>query len=98
MLGLEHRLNNEVNLSGIFLAKVIENMDPTALERVRVRVLGVHDMDNDVPGNSVWAHHLAYSKAASGEIPDKDDWIYVMFLNNDPMSIVWLGWARVIQE
>lgn len=95
MLGKEFT-QGDVNLSGIFLAKVIENKDPKALERVRVRVLGVHDFENKDPRNSVWAQHCAFSKGTSGEIPDIDDFVYVMFFQNDPMNIVWLGWARTI--
>lgn len=98
MLGYELKLTSEVDLTGIFIAKVIDNMDPKALERVRVRVLGVHNMDIEDNENSVWAHHMAYSKSNSGEIPDIGDWLYVTFLNKDPMSIIWLGWVRTIKE
>lgn len=88
---------SDVDLRGIHIAKVIENSDPKALERVKVRVIGVHDMDNESKENSIWAAHLAPSKSGSGEIPDVDDYLYVTFLDpNDPMSCVWMGWCRVI--
>jgi len=96
MLGKEYNISTEVNLDGLFIAEVIDNMDPKALERVKVRVLGVHDTSSTDPEYSVWAAHCAASKSASGEIPDIGDFIYVMFLNNDPMHIVWVGWCRVI--
>lgn len=96
MLGKEYSIDNEVSLSGIFIAKVINNLDPKALERIRVRIIGVHDMENQDPENSIWAQHCKYSKQNSGEIPDIDDFCYVMFLQNDPMSCIWLGWVGTI--
>ncbi|NCP97761.1 hypothetical protein GW796_05910 [archaeon] len=96
MLGREYNLDNEVNLSGIFIAEVINNLDPKALERVRVRVIGVHNMNNNNPNHSVWANHCAFSKGLSGEIPDIGDFVYVQFIQNDPMNLVWLGWVRTM--
>jgi len=96
MLGYEYKTNNETDLNGIFIGLVVDNMDPKALERVRIRVIGVHDMENEDKENSVWANHLAPSKSNSGEIPDIDDFVYVTFLQNDPMSPIWLGWVRVL--
>ena len=97
MFGYEHRLDNEVDLGGIFIGLVVDNADPKAIERVRVRVIGVHDMDNTSKDNSIWAQHIAPSKSNSGEVPDIDDYIYIMFLQKDPLSPVWLGWVRTIQ-
>lgn len=96
MLGYEYN-SPEVNLSGIFIGKVVDNADPKALERIKIRVIGVHDMENEDKKNSIWAAHLAPSKSNSGEIPDIDDFLYVTFLQNDPSSCVWLGWVRVIK-
>jgi hypothetical protein len=95
MFGKEY-LPMEVELTGIFIAKVIDNTDPKALERVRVRVMGVHDFTNEDKKNSIWASHLAPSKQNSGEIPDNDDFIYVTFIQNNPSACVWLGWCRTI--
>lgn len=97
MLGYENAFDTEVDLGGIFIGLVVENMDPKALERVRVRVIGVHDMENTSKDNSIWANHIAPSKSNSGEIPDIDDYVYVMFLQRDPMAPCWLGWCRVIE-
>jgi hypothetical protein len=97
MLGHELTLSSEVVLDGIFIAKVIDAADPKALERVRVRVIGVHDLENEDKKNSIWASHLCPSKSNSGEIPDVDDFIYVTFLQNNPSHCVWLGWCRTIK-
>lgn len=96
MFGIDMGLNgSDVSLEGIKIAKVISNGDPKAQERVYVRVIGVHDMSNEDPDYGIWAHHLAPSKGNSGEIPDKDDFIYVTFPDkNDPNNCLWLGWCR----
>lgn len=97
MLNYEYNLNNEVNLSGIHIGLVVNRMDPKALERIRVRVLGVHDMTNTDPANSVWAEHIRPSKRTSGEIPHVGDYVYVMFLQNNPNTVLWLGWVNFIK-
>lgn len=97
MFGYELELTNEVDLGGLFIGLVVDNADPKAIERVRVRVLGVHDMDNTIKENSIWAQHIAPSKSNSGEIPDIGDYVYVMFLQKDPQMPLWLGWVRVIE-
>lgn len=87
---------HEAYLGGIHIGKCITNSDPLALERVRVRILGVHDMTVEDEENSIWAVHIAPSKSNSGEVPDPDDWVYCVFLDkNDPMSCAWIGWVRV---
>lgn len=97
MFGHEHSINNEVNLSGLFIGLVVDNMDPKALERVKIRVLGVHDIENEDEENCIWAAHIAPSKQSSGEIPDVGDFVYVMFMQNNPMNPCWLGWVRCIE-
>ena len=97
MFGFENKLDNEVDLGGIFIGLVVYTADPKGLERIRVRVLGVHNMDDVTKENSIWASHLAPSKSSSGEIPNVDDYVYIMFVQKDPMNPVWLGWVRFIQ-
>jgi hypothetical protein len=95
MFGYELKHNNEVDLlHGIFIGKVVDNMDPKGLERVRVRVIGVHDMEKEEKDNSIWAEHCAPSKQTSGELPDPDDWLYVSFVHGSPMMCIWHGWVR----
>jgi len=99
MLGNEFKIEEgEAQLTGILIALVVDNADPLCLERVRVRVLGVHDMENTSKDNSIWAVHIAPSKTGSGEIPDPNDYIYVTFLDpSDPMTCAWWGWVRVVK-
>jgi hypothetical protein len=98
MLGEDYDLrSSDISLQGIFIGKVIINADPKALERVKVRIIGVHDMENKDDRNCIWAQHVAPSKGTSGEIPDINDYIYVMFLDpNNPLSAVWIGWCRTL--
>lgn len=94
MFGLEYNIDGEVDLGGKFFGLVVENKDPKALERVRVRVVGVHDMENTDPNNSIWAYHQAPSKSNSGEIPDIGDYLYIEFIQKSPMHPIWVGWVR----
>ena len=69
------------------------------MERVLVRVLGIHDMENEKLENAIWADNLAFSKFSSGDIPDVGDFVYVMFPNvNNPMKVLWLGWVRSLSS
>lgn len=88
MFSREYDIKGSDNdLRGLFIGKVINADDPKAQERLAVQVLGVH-----ADGVYVWAQHCAYSKNSSGDIPEKDDYVYVMFLDpNNPLSAVWLG-------
>lgn len=97
MFGHEARTDAEVDLSGIFIGLVVDNADPKALERVKIRVLGVHDMENENQDNAIWCSHVAPSRDSSGELPEKDDFVYVQFVQKDPMHPVWIGWVRVIK-
>ena len=84
----------DCRLDGLHIAKVIKTADPKAQERVWVRVIGVHDMMSTDPDYCIEARHIAASKSGSGEFPDKDDLIYVMFMQGDPNVCYYLGWAR----
>ncbi len=96
MFGKEYSYDSDTDLKGVFIGLVVTNYDSKALERIRVRVIGVHDMENESDDNAIWAQHCAPSKSSSGEIPDVGDFVYVMFIQGDPMNAIWLGWCRVI--
>jgi len=86
---------SDCDLSGIKLAQVVSNVDPTSQEKVFVRVLGVHDMTNTNLDYGIPAHHCAPSQNSSGEIPEVDSWLYVMFPDiSNPSYCVYLGFAR----
>ena len=102
MYGYEHYPFNEKipkKLNGLYLAQVVENRDPLGLERIRVRIVGIHDMSNQDKEYSVWARRCVPSKYLNnGDLPEIGDWVYVMFLNGDYQNPVWLGWARTIAK
>jgi hypothetical protein len=99
MLLEEQGLKSNLSLRGIKIAKVINNLDPKSQERIKVRVLGVHNINNDASTNSVWAHHCSPLRSASGDLPEAGEFVYVMFPNeDDPMSIIWLGYAKSTQQ
>lgn len=90
---------SDVDLRGTHIALVVDNNDPKAMERVLIRVIGVHDMDNDKLENAVWADRIAYTKFASGDIPDVGDFLYVEFPDHkNPLRILWKGWVRAISN
>ena len=85
---------SDAQLNGIHIALVVDNNDPKAMERVLIRVIGIHNMENDKIENAIWADRIAFSKYSSGDIPDVGDFLYVVFPDNDPMRVLWLGWVR----
>ena len=94
MLLEEHSFDADGDLEGIKIAQVVSNEDPKGQERVLVRVAGVHNLDNTDIENSVWAHHCSPFRSASGDLPEPDDLLWVMFPNvKDPMMIIWLGFV-----
>ncbi len=95
MLGKEDGFNSNIDLSGLKIAYVVSNEDPKCQERVLVRVLGIHNLENMSTDNGVWAYHCAPYRSTSGDLPEPGDYIYVLFPNRtDPMNIVWLGYVR----
>ena len=88
----------DVSLSGIFIGKVLNNIDPMARERLFVRVIGVHDISDGFSNKEfgIWVEHCAPSLYRTGDIPDINDDVYMMFMNNNidglnPNSGIWLG-------
>jgi len=88
----------DVSLSGIFVAKVLKNKDNFVRERLYVRVIGVHDISDNFKDKDygIWVEHCTPSLYRTGDIPDIDDDVYIMFLNNNadelnPNAGIWLG-------
>lgn len=82
-------------LRGLKIAEVVTSADPKSQERVLVRVIGVHNLQNKSVDNGVWAHHCAPTRTGAGDLPEPGDYVYVIFPEaNNPMAIVWLGHVR----
>ncbi len=95
MFGQENDVQGLTGLEGIKIAQVVSNADPKCQERILIRVLGQHNMNNDTYENAIWANHCSPFRDASGDLPEKYDFVYVLFPNkNDPMSVIWLGFVR----
>jgi len=74
---------------------VHSNEDFKCQERVLVRVLGLHNTNNKTDENCIWANHCSPVRSASGDLPEKDEWIYVMFPDKrDPMTCIWIGFVK----
>jgi len=76
----------------IRIAKVLSNKDPLAQERLKVNVMGVHNIyltdDNDT---GIWAHHCSPIKYSSGSLPIYGDMVYVWFDEKMPNDAIWMG-------
>jgi len=86
-----------LSLDGMFVARVLNNKDPMARERLFVRVFGVHGTEDfDDAEYGLWAEHMAASLYKSGDVPPIGAEVYVQFLKGtdnvfDPMKAIWLG-------
>ena len=85
------------NLEGLKKAEVVFVDDPKKLERVRVRVVGIHDMNKTDLEYSIWAEHIAPSRKTSGDLPEVGDYVYVLFDKNNPLKCYWIGFCRYIE-
>jgi len=85
---------SDVTLDGIFIAKVLNNIDPLARERVFVRVLGVHDISDGFKDKTfgIWCDHKTASKYHAGDIPDIDDEVTMEFKTNNGIRNPNSGW------
>lgn len=95
MLQEEFSFNPNADLKGIKIAKVVSSEDPKMQERVLVRVLGVHNVNNETFENAIWAHHCSPFRNGAGDLPEIGDFLWGMFANeNDFMMFVWFGFVR----
>lgn len=91
----ERKFTNLNLLRGIRVAEVVSSADPKLQERLLVRVIGVHNLQNKSVDNGVWAHHCAPTSTGAGDLPEPGDYVYVMFPDTgNPMAIIWLGFVR----
>lgn len=83
--------NHKEKVTGVYHAKVTGHNDPLFLDRVQVRVYGIHTDDESLLPNDkcVWAEVLAPYKMAIS--PTTGDEVYVLFLNDDPNRPLVIG-------
>jgi len=95
MLSQDESYISSLSLTGLKVAIVVSNEDPKCQERLLIRVLGVHNLENKVIDNGIWANHCSPFRSASGDLPEPGEFVYVVFPNRfDPMSIIWMGFVR----
>jgi len=80
-----------MNLQGIYIAEVLNNLDPKERERVYCRVIGVHDMESE---NGIWIENGISNYYESGNIPQIGQKIYIMFLHNDCNKAIYFGQVK----
>jgi len=76
----------------IKIARVLSNKDPKAQERLKVSVLGYHNIyQTDDSEVGVWADHCSPYKFSTGSLPVHGDMVYVWFDTNTPSNVIWFG-------
>jgi hypothetical protein len=86
----QHKFTNPFNI-----ATVVDNVDPTNSYRIKIRINILHDAleDKDLP----WAAKVDGSFLGFGgtssvhSVPEKGTKVLVLFVNNEPNSILYLG-------
>ena len=86
----QHNFTNPFNI-----ATVVDNVDPTNSYRIKIRINILHDAleDKDLP----WAAKVDGSFLGFGgtssvhSVPEKGTKVLVLFVNNEPNSILYLG-------
>lgn len=90
-------MDPDVSLTGVFYAKVLNNVDPLGVQRLFVRVLGVHDVIDNFTDTSygIWINHKCATRYRTGDIPKIGDLVYMEFMNINgklnPNIGVWSG-------
>ena len=86
-------------VTGIYIAKVVNNKDPKKRGRVRVRIVGITGAD--IPDSKCpWAEQmtpiLSSTKDITGisSVPDKGVYVYIQFLYDDPAFPIYTGICR----
>jgi hypothetical protein len=84
------------DLAGIYIAKVLNNIDNLKQERIFCRILGIHNIEDNFSDKTygIWIENGLAIRNFSGNIPDVDDMVYIMFVNNNPMTAIYFGIVR----
>lgn len=72
---------------------IVDNKDPLKLDRVKVRIFGVHPMDQKILADSDLQWSDPIMTTGSSKIPQKDDIVYCDFLDLDFQKSVYIGQA-----
>jgi len=76
---------------GLYVAKVTDRDDSSNLGRVQVKVKGIHTSDTGLP----WALPLQpLIGTKQYTVPDVGTWVWVLFVNGNPVQPVYLGQVR----
>ncbi len=78
----------------LHIAKVISNEDELKRERIFVRVIGIHDMDNESSDNGIWLENGISTPFTSGYIPEVDSFVYIQLFNERIDKGIYLGQVR----
>jgi len=90
-----------IDLSGIYIAKVLSNTDEKQRERIFIRVIGVHNIEDNFTNKEfgIWSENANSTPYMSGYIPNVDAYVYVMFIKDsmgvyDTQRCVYFGEVR----
>jgi len=78
----------------LHIAKVISNEDELKRERIFVRVVGIHDMDDESSENGMWLENGISTPFTSGYIPEVDSFVYIQLFNERIDKGIYLGQVR----
>ena len=80
-----------------YIGKVLNNVDDEyKQERIFVRILGIHNIVDDFADKTygIWAENGLASKSINGDIPDIDDFVYILPQDEFCQTCIYLGIVR----
>ncbi len=86
--------DNNITLEGIYIGEVISGKDPKMRGRALVRIIGLHDFEDEDESNSIWAEMCSPTQHGF-EAPEIGNFVYIMFRSKfDPSSAIYLGYVN----
>lgn len=85
-----------MDLSGIYMGKVLHNADPKRVDGIFCRIINFHDMSDQSDENGTWVNDGIGRDGVSGNAPPpmrdgKHVYVIIMFINNDPKRAFYFG-------
>jgi hypothetical protein len=79
-----------------YIGKVLNNIDEYKQERIFVRVLGIHNIEDNFQDKTygIWLENGIAKKSISGDIPDIDDFVYIIPQDEFCQTGIYLGVVR----